>query len=156
MAKLCPARVRVWNDEDAMCTRVRVWVQIQRTLGSRSHSTMVRTFRECVCMRVCVLRGKATAWECRQWNVVCEVIKKELTFKSVCARYSQVTSNLEYNQHFMMACSTDFRRNQSFCPFPHLRRFGMINDNTPASPTFLSGCYSVVSLYLFLVRWKVR
>ena len=83
---------------------------------------------------------------------VCEVIKKELTFKSVCARYSQVTSNLEYNQHFI-----NCRHRDGVCsidPFPHLQRFGMINDNAPASPTSLSGCYSAV--FLYLVRWKVR
>ena len=128
-----------------MCTHVRVWVQIQRTLGSRSHSTMVRTFRECVCMRVCVLRGKATAWECRQWNVVCEVIKKELTFKSVCARYSQVTSNLEYNQHFI-----NCRHRDGVCsinPFPHLQRFGMKNDNAPASPSLPPLCRAAIALF---------
>ena len=62
---------------------------------------------------------------------VCEVIKKELTFKSVCARYLQVTNNLEYNQHFMncrhrdaniTTCRHVVMISEEFCLFPRLRR----------------------------------
>ena len=73
---------------------------------------------------------------------VCEVIKKELTFKSVCARYSQVTSNLEYNQHFNNCRHRD--RVCSIDPFPHLQRFVMINDNAPASPSL---CRAAIALF---------
>ena len=83
---------------------------------------------------------------------VCEVIKKDVQVgvRALFASYKQL--GLEYNQHFI-----NCRHRDGVCsidPFPHLQRFGMINDNAPASPTSLSGCYSAV--FLYLVRWKVR